>query len=181
MGNLTGRSCHGNYPLWENGPKWLIDACLLSHSCLLSIFLSNSFSFLNFLLCFSLSCFVVFFGIVMFSPAFLFCSICSCARQRTLLYYLPLWVFTILPLNRFCLGVNVLLDHPLGYQLPNHHHLPILVVPHPITRQRVLFCLLAHCGIPIWIRVGILSHYPSWHAPSDSNSSFPLLGDTSSQ
>ena len=24
VNNLSGRSCYRNYPLWENGPKWLI-------------------------------------------------------------------------------------------------------------------------------------------------------------
>ena len=43
-------------------------------------------------------------------------------------------------------------------------------MPLPITKQRKLFCLLVHYGIHI------LSHYPSWHAPSSSNSFFPLLG-----
>ena len=66
--------------------------------------------------------------------------------------------------------MGVLPDHLLVCQLPSHHHLPVLAVPLPITKQRKLFCLLVHCGIPI------LSHYPSWHAPSSSNSSFPLLG-----
>ena len=55
-----------------------------------------------------------------------------------------------------------------------HHHLPVLVMPHPITKQRILFCLLVHHGIPIWNKVGILSHYPSWHAPSGSI--FPSFG-----
>ena len=57
-----------------------------------------------------------------------------------------------------------------------HHHLPVLAMPHPTTRQRILFCLLIHRGIPIQNKVGILSHYLSWHAPSNSNSSFPLYG-----
>ena len=105
-----------------------------------------------------------------------------CARWRTFLYFLPWWIFTILPLNCFCLGVGVLPNHLLVCQLSSrHHYLPVLAMSHPITRQRVLFCLFAHRGIPILIRVGILSHYPSWHAPSDSNSSFPLLDGMSSQ
>ena len=72
--------------------------------------------------------------------------------------------FYCLPLKCFCLGVGVLPDHPLVYQLLSHHHLPMLAVPNPITKQKVLFCLLAHHGILVQIRVGILSHYPSWHA-----------------
>ena len=124
-------------------------------------------------------------GVVMFTLSFLsYCSVVvpfPCARQKALLYCLSWRVFTILSLNCFCLGVGVLPNHPLVYQLPSHHHLPMLAMPHPITRQRVLFCLLAHCGIPIRRRVGILSHYPSRHAPSNSNSSFPLLGGMLSQ
>ena len=61
-----------------------------------------------------------------------------------------------------------------------HHHLLVLAVPHPITRQEILFCLLVHCGIPIQNKVGILSYYLSWHALNDFNSSFSLLGDMSS-
>ena len=57
-----------------------------------------------------------------------------------------------------------------------HHHLHVLAVPHPTTKQRILFYLLIHRGIPIQNKVGILSHYLSWHAPSNSNSSFPLYG-----
>ena len=64
--------------------------------------------------------------------------------------------FTILPLNHFCLDVGVLPDHALVCQLLNHHHSPALAVPHPITRQRKLFCLLVHHGIPIRIKVDIL-------------------------
>ena len=80
--------------------------------------------------------------------------------------------FTILVFNHFCLVQGVPPDHPLVCQLSNHHHLLVLAVPLPITRQRSLFCLFAHCGI--------LSYYPLWHAPSGSNSSFLLLGDMSS-
>ena len=104
-----------------------------------------------------------------------------CAQWRFYIYCLPRLVFTILPLNHFCPGVSVLLDHPLVCQLPSHHHLPVLAMPYPITRQRNLFCLFVHYGIPIRIRVGILSHYPLWHAPSDSNLFFPILGGMSSQ
>ena len=100
---------------------------------------------------------------------------CYCARQRLLIYYLLWLVITISPLNHSCLGVGVLLDHPLVRQLPSHHYLPVLAVPLPITRQRILFCLLIHHSIPIRNKVGILSHYPSWHASSGSNSSFPLF------
>ena len=100
------------------------------------------------------------------------------------LYILPAMI-GFLPFypNHFCLGVSVgvLLDHPLVCQLPSHHHLPMLAVLYPITRQRNLFCLLVHRGIPIQIRVDILFYYPSWHAPSDPNSFFPLLGGMSSQ
>ena len=80
------------------------------------------------------------------------------------LYILPAMTsFTILAFNYFCLVQGVHLDHPLVCQLSSHHHLPMLVASLPITRQKRLFCLLAHHGI--------LSCYPSWHAPSGSNSS----------
>ena len=149
-------------------------------------------------LCFSFSLFSFFRFCYSAFPLFSFCfllvwccfswcygdvivvMLCYCARQRLLIYCLPWLVFTILSLNHFCLGVGVLLDHPLVCQLPSRHHLPVLVMPHPITRQRNLFCLFVHHGIPIRIRVGILSHYPSWHAPGDSNLPFSLLGGMSS-
>ena len=157
----------------------------MSTTTLLPILCFSFSFFLSFLLCFYslVPSLFFYFSIVKFSPAVLFRVLIMphCAWRRLLLYCLLWSVFTILPIDCFCLGVGVLPDHPLVCQLPNQHHLPMLAVPHPITRQRVLFCLLAHCGILIWIRVGILSHYPSWHAPSDSNSFFPLLGDMSSQ
>ena len=102
--------------------------------------------------------------------------LCYCAQWRLLIFCLPWLVFTLLPFNHFCLDVGVLPNYPLVCPLPNHHHLPVLAVPYPIIRQRKLFCLLVHYGIPIRIRVGILSLYPSWHAPSDSNSFFPSFG-----
>ena len=148
------------------------------------LFLSNSFFFfLSFLLHFSLF-FLFLCGVVMFTIFFLSSSFVPPSLLYTAEgpFILPNWrVFTILPFNCFCLGVGVLPYHPLVCQLPSHHYLPVLVMPHLITKQRILFCLLAHYGIPIRIRVGILSHYPSWHAPSDSNSYFSLLGGMSSQ
>ena len=51
--------------------------------------------------------------------------------------------------------MGVLPDHQLVCQLLCHHHLPMLAMPHPIIGQRNLFCLLVHCGIPIWIRMDI--------------------------
>ena len=72
-------------------------------------------------------------------------------------------------------------DHPLVCQLPSRRgHLLVLAMPHPIPRQKVLFCFLVHRGIPIWIRMDIFSYYPQWHAPRDSNPSFPFLGGMSS-
>ena len=46
---------------------------------------------------------------------------------------------------------------PLVCQLSSHHYLPVLAAPLPITRQRRLFCLLAHYGILIHPSVGALS------------------------
>ena len=120
----------------------------------------------------------------MFTLAFLSCSFVLLPIVLSFFLYmtdgsfilLAVKDFYCLPLKCFCLGVGVLPDHPLVYQLLSHHHLPMLAVPNPITKQKVLFCLLAHHGILVQIRVGILFHYPLWHASSDSNSSFPLLG-----
>ena len=149
-------------------------------------FLTSSFFFLSFLLpflSFSYSLMGLLCSLLLFLSCcpILPCSPSSSTQRRDLLYCLPWRVFTVLPPNCFCLGAGVLPNHPLVCQLLSHHHLPMLAVPHPITRQRVLFCLHAHRDIPIQIRVYILFHYPPWHAPSDSNSYFPFLGDTSSQ
>ena len=76
--------------------------------------------------------------------------------------------------------MGVLPDHSLVCQLLIYYHLLVLAMPLPIIRQRKLFCLLVYRGILICSRVGILSYYPSWHAPNGSNSSFPHLGDMSS-
>ena len=143
-----------------------------------SFFLSKFFTLLFCYFFFSLFPCTLWCCYVLSFPPFV---VVPCAWRRSFLYFLPWWIFTILPLNCFCLGVGVLPYHPLVCQLPSHHYLPVLVMPHLITKQRILFCLLAHYGIPIRIRVGILSHYPSWHAPSDSNSYFSLLGGMSSQ
>ena len=69
---------------------------------------------------------------------------------------------------------------PLVCQSPSQHHLPVLAVPLPIARQR-LFCLFVCRGILTYYGVGAHSSYPSWHAPSGSNSSLLLLGNMSSQ
>ena len=93
-------------------------------------------------------------------------------------FILPVMIGFLLfyPLTTFVLVWVSFLDHPLVCQLSNHHHLPVLAVPHPIPRQIVLFCLLAHRGIFIRIRVDIFSYCSSWHASSNSNSFFPFFG-----
>ena len=63
-----------------------------------------------------------------------------------------------------------------GRQLFSHHHLPMLAVPLPSIRQRRLFCLFACHGFSTRYDVCAFSLYPSWHAPSGSNSSLLLLG-----
>ena len=136
------------------------------------------FSFLSIL--FSLLSFPPF--LTSFSPLFLPCSVTPLRVQlRLLLYCLPWQVFTILPLNSFCPGMGVL-PRPStdlsAAQLTTYLCWSCCIA---FPNKRVLFCFLAHCGIPIQIRVDILSHYPPWHAPSDSNSSFPLLGGMSFQ
>ena len=89
--------------------------------------------------------------------------------------FLPFW-----PLIAFFWMWVVETRPPIVCHLPSHHHLPMLPMPLPITRQRKLFCLLVHRGILIHHSVGILSYYPSWHTPSGSNSSFLFLDDMSS-
>ena len=57
-------------------------------------------------------------------------------------------------------GLGVLIDHHCS-----------VCVPPSITRQKRVFCLLGCRGTPFLLRSGFfLSHYPSWHAPSGSNS-----------
>ena len=141
-------------------------------------FLTPSFFFLSFLLpflSFSYSLVGLLCSLLIFLSC---CSVLPCSPPP--FQYMADGPFILLATKGFYWFTGVLPNHPLVCQLLSHHHLPVLAVPHPITRQRVLFCLLAHHGISIWIRVDILSHYPPWHAPRDSNSSFPLLGGMSS-
>ena len=95
-----------------------------------------------------------------------------CAWQGPFIYCLSELFFTILAFNYFFMDLVVFPNHPLVCQLPSHHHLPMLAVPLPITKQTKLFCLLVHYGIFIHHSVGILSCYPSWHAPCGFSSSF---------
>ena len=64
--------------------------------------------------------------------------------------------------------------------LVNHHW--SVCVPLPITRQRktILFVCLPWHPFLLWSGC-LLSPYPSWHAPSGSNSVLLLLGGMSSQ
>ena len=127
-------------------------------------FLTNFFFFLSFLLpflSFSYSLVGLLCSLLLFShvvPFFLLFSLYTADGPFILPTVKSIYYFT---LNCFCLGVGVLPDHPLVCQLLSHHHFPVLAVPHPITRQRVLFCLLAHCVILTQIRVDTLSYYPS--------------------
>ena len=57
----------------------------------------------------------------------------------------------------------------------------MLAVPLPITRQGRLSCLFVYRGTLTYYSVDSLSLYPSWYAPSGSNSSLLLLGGMSSQ
>ena len=157
------------------GREGIIGACLPSYSLCFFFLPPLSFSKLCYSFFFTPSVLILFVVIVVL------CWLSTMHGGSSFYTAYRGWFFTILHLNCFCLGVGVLPNHPLVCQLPSHHHLPVLAVPHPITRQRILFCLLVHLDIPIKIKVSILSHCPSWHAPSDSNSSFPLLGGMSSQ
>ena len=57
----------------------------------------------------------------------------------------------------------------------------VLTVLLPITRQKRLFCLFVYHDTLTCYDVGVLSLYPSLHAPSGSNSSLLLLGSMSFQ
>ena len=63
----------------------------------------------------------------------------------------------------------------------SQHHLSVPTVPLPITRQRGLFYSFVYRGTLAYYGVGAFSFHPSWHAPSDSNSSLLLLDGMSSQ
>ena len=83
------------------------------------------FPFLSFPLYFALSCFVVLCGIVMLSPSFFFLLFLLSVHDEGLFYIACHdWVFTILPLNCFCLGVGVLPRSPIG--LSTTHPLPLI-------------------------------------------------------
>ena len=69
-----------------------------------------------------------------------------CAQQRSFIYYLPLLTFTILAFNYSCL-VWVSLSTITGLSAIQPPPLTCAGHATPITRQRRLFCLLAHRGI----------------------------------
>ena len=98
-------------------------ACPLSCSCLLSVFLF----FLSFLLYLSLSCFVVLPPPPLLFPVHGYGPFYTTCHVGFLLFY---------PLNAFILVWVFFPDHSLVCQLPNHHHLLVLAVPHPIPRQK---------------------------------------------
>ena len=139
---------------------------LLVHAChsTLSVFPSDSFflSSLFLLLFLSLSFFfflvlthVVYSDVVILSRGY-YCPPLLCMAR--VLYILPIvtdfYHFSLqLPLS----GFECFYQPLLVCQLSSHHHLPVLAAPLPITKQRRLFCLLAHCGILIHPRVGVLS------------------------
>ena len=142
-----------------------------------SLFLSNFYvlSFTPFLASFSLySLLFPFVAVVLLLLHY--------AQLRPLLYCLPWQVFTILPLNHFCPGIGVLPKPPIGLSAAQPS--PLTCASRATSHSQIKeshFVFFAHHGIPIRIRVGILSYYLSWHASSDSNLSFPLLGGMSSQ
>ena len=117
-----------------------------------SIFVTFSFSFLFFFLVLT---HVVYSDVVILSRGY-YCPPLLCMAR--VLYILPIvtdfYHFSLqLPLSRFECFYQPL----LVCQLSSHHHLPVLAAPLPIIKQRRLFCLLAHCGILIHPRVGVLS------------------------
>ena len=127
-----------------------------------TIFIS-SFSIILFIFC-------VFLPLFLFSPHLpLLCTVnaffyISC-RDRFLLFC-PLTAFVLVQVSFLdhswsvsCLAITTYLC------LPGHILFP---------DKRVLFCFLAYYGIPIRIRVDILSYCFLWHALSDSSSSFPF-------
>ena len=99
-------------------------------------------------------------------------------------YILPA-VTSFLPFHPLTTFVQVWISFQITYWFVNYPATTIyLYWPClPITKQRKLFSFLFYLFTVAFFRnsVVILSYYPSWHAPSGSNSSFPLLGGMSSQ
>ena len=83
---------------------FLFDSFFLSKFPIFSlIFLSFSYLFF--------SCFI---SRVFLPPSFVLLRCPHCARLRSFLYYLPWRVFTILPIDCFCLDIGVLPRPPTG-------------------------------------------------------------------
>ena len=96
----------------------------------------SSFTLLSFTLFFFFFFYLVFFFPFFCSPLFLpllplLCTVkalfYTACRDRFLLFC---------SLTAFVLEQVSFPDHPLVCQLPNHHHLPVLAMPHPIPRQK---------------------------------------------
>ena len=148
------------------------------------LFLSNSFFFLSqfsshfslFLLILLWGCSLLLFSLIV-SFCFLFPAygrwpLYTACREGFLLFYTLtafVWVWVSFQTTHW----------PISYSATSTYLCWSCHIPLP--EKKILFCLLAHRGIPIQIKVGILSHYSSWHAPSDSYSSFPPLGGMLSQ
>ena len=144
-------------------------------------FFQIPFSFLSFL--FSV------FPSIFHSPSYFFfssvlpCSVAPCTVHSWGPFYDVCYDGFLLfyPLTTFVLVWMSFLDHPLVCRLPIHHHLPVLVVPHliPIKKSLILFSCSPWDSHPD--EGGHSLSLSPWRAPSDSNSSFPLLGGMLSQ
>ena len=114
---------------------FLIFRCFLS-----CYFFSTCFSWLS-------ACLSLYFFLLLLTS--FPCSLCTAAKA--FLYSLPWWVLLFYPSITFGLVWVSFPDHLLVCQLPSHHHLSILTVPHPIPRQKSL----------------ILFSYSPWHIHPD--------------
>ena len=148
---------------------------LLVHACrsILSIFLSflSNSSFLVF--SFSFSVFAYF--VVIPSPRLLL-LVLPLLCTASVLYIMPTMIgFYHFSLQLLLFGLGVLIDH-YWFVCAS------CVTPRYQTKKTILFvCLFAVAPLPATVWILSLSLYPSWYAPSGSNSSLLLLGDMSSQ
>ena len=166
-----GKSCHRNYSHWKNRLRWLISKFFLESrllkgregSSLLVHVFTTLLVFLLSVFPFTLHFFFYFYVTSFLSYLFLFVISCVC---------LPLYCVQPRPFyTAYCDGFYYFIPQLLlsrcgcpsqtthwfvGYPtITTSLYWPCHI---PFPDKRVLFCFLALCGIPIRIRVSILSY-----------------------
>ena len=145
---------------------WCMPAILCSLFFILSFQFFLSFLFVFFLSICLFCCDYLPEITITLSPPLLYC-----ARQGSFISCLSWLAFTILAFNYLCL---------VWVYLPTTTSSSVLVASLLLPDKEDYFvCSFAVAPLPT--TVWVLSFYPSWHAPSDFNSSLLLLGGVSSQ